>query len=66
MPILTISFNLPEEKEDAELAQKGCEYHSILFDLLELVRRLKKYDDRKNIPKDEIINSLEEILLDFE
>lgn len=66
MPILSLRFKLPEEESEAQIAQKACEYHSMLCDLRELMRKLYKYDEREMIPKEEIINSLKDIIYNFE
>lgn len=65
MPKLILEFNLPEEREEAEITQKAGAYHSIIWDVQQYIRKLRKYDDRELIPKDELVDSLNELLIDF-
>jgi hypothetical protein len=65
MPILTLKFKLPEEHEEAELAQQAGELYSMLWDIAQYARTLRKYDDRESIPKDEVEQKLAELLSDF-
>jgi hypothetical protein len=44
MPRHTITFNLPEEREELRTAQQAANYHSALWDFAQLLRNLTKYD----------------------
>lgn len=45
MPKAVLSFNLPEERDDFELAQKGLGYKLALGDLDEFLRGKLKYEE---------------------
>jgi hypothetical protein len=64
MPKVTMTFNLPEEKVELLIAQQGIDYYCALDELQRYRRQLYKYDERENVPKDEIIAKLDEILYD--
>lgn len=66
MPILTLKFKLPEERAEAELAQKAAALHSMLWDIAQYRRSLYKYDDRELIPREEVEQKLAELLAGFE
>jgi hypothetical protein len=65
MPKLILSYKLPEEREEAELAQSAGELYSMLWDIAQYARTLRKYDERVNIPKEEVEQKLSELLSDF-
>lgn len=65
MSTLSLTFTLPEEREEAEIAQKGGLYYSMLYEMRQYRRTLYKYDERKSIPKEELISKLDELLCDF-
>jgi hypothetical protein len=44
MPVLTLTFNLPEEQYEADHANRAGEYYSVLFDIVTEARRRVKYD----------------------
>ena len=44
MPQATLTFDLPEERSDFALAQKGPEYFSIICAIREQIRNHEKYD----------------------
>lgn len=44
MPKVTFTFNLPEEREELELAQKGPHLSSVLDDLDNYLRHKLKYE----------------------
>jgi hypothetical protein len=46
--VAVLTFNLPEEKEDFELAQKGGHYLSIIEDLDDFLRAIIKYNQTFN------------------
>ncbi len=43
MPKVTLTFRLPEEKEEFELASKGIDYFCAVSDLDNLLRNFIKY-----------------------
>ncbi len=43
MPVLTITFNLPEEQAEADLARRASDYSVVLFDIVSEARRRVKY-----------------------
>lgn len=43
MPKMILEFNLPEEQEEAELARRGMDYHSLLHDWGQLMRGWDKH-----------------------
>lgn len=45
MPTATLAFNLPEEKEDFELATSAGRMHCALHELAVELRRLAKYSE---------------------
>jgi len=45
MPKLTIEFTLPEEQEEAETAQKGAAYYSVLWEMEQEFRSRLKHGD---------------------
>lgn len=66
MPILTLKFKLPEEREEAELAQIAGRLHSMLYEIAMYRRQLYKYEEREQLPKAEVEQKLAELLADFE
>ena len=61
MPKVKIEFNLPEEKQDLKLAQRGNHYFSIIFHTLQEIRSYLKYGHKfKTI--DEALEKIREIL----
>lgn len=66
MPKVTLEYNLPEDREEYEMAMNGSHNYSILFELQNYLRVLRKYDDRETVPKQEILDKLYELLTDFQ
>lgn len=62
MPIATLKFKLPDEREEFEMTQKAGSYYSALWDICNYARSLRKYDDRESLPKDEVVAKLNELL----
>lgn len=60
MPIAKLEFSLPDEEDDFKLAQRGSEYFSVLFDIENVLREVRKYDKK---PED-AIKEIEEIIKD--
>lgn len=65
MPILTLKYKLPEERSEANLAQAAGKLHSVCWEISNYARTLRKYDERDNVPKEEIVDKLNELLSDF-
>ena len=55
MPKITMTFDLPDERDDLKLAQRGSDYYCFLFELDNELRSFLKhgYDKKKfNTPDD--------------
>lgn len=63
---VTLEFNLPDESEEHRLAMEGSKYHTMIWDILQYVRTLRKYDERSKVPKDEIIDKIHELTSEFD
>ena len=46
MPKVTITFNLPEDNEAYEIAHNASNLHAVLWDYIDELRNLLKYDSR--------------------
>lgn len=46
MPKATLTFDLPEEQEEFRLAQNGCKYYNVLWDIDIWLRSEIEYKDR--------------------
>lgn len=66
MPKAILSFKLPEEAAEFELAQKAGAYHSMIWEIQQYVRTLRKYDGRSEISIEELASKIHEITSDFE
>ena len=66
MPIVTLEFQVPEEQEEMNLALNGSKYYGILYDFSQWARTLGKYDEREQLPKEEVIKKIHELLEEFE
>lgn len=66
MPKAILEFSLPEEAEEYKLALKAGEYQSILWEVSNYARSLRKYEERDSIPTQEIVDKLNELLADYE
>lgn len=66
MPKHIIEFNMPEESEELRMTMSASKHYSILWDIVQLVRKWRKYDDREALPKDEVMSELNELLSEFE
>jgi hypothetical protein len=66
MPKITLEYNLPEENEEYRIAVDALSNYSLLVELSQYVRRLRKYDEREMVPKDEVITTLQQLLSRFE
>jgi hypothetical protein len=47
MPKVTLSFNLPEEREEYEMTLKASSYYCTLHDLYQLLRTERKHGEDK-------------------
>ncbi len=65
MPKLTLTFDLPEERSEASLAQAAGKLYSVCHDIAQYKRTLYKYDERDTLPKEEVIDKLSELLEDY-
>ncbi len=65
MPRGILEFKLPEEREEFQMAQNGGKMSCILLDISQYVRSLRKYEERDSVPREEIIDKLDELLLDY-
>lgn len=54
-----LEFNLPEEREEFEHAQKGVQYKGQLDEIAAFLRELRKYRDL-TIEKQELLKEIEE------
>jgi hypothetical protein len=43
MPVLTLTFNLPEEQQEADRATRADDYYVMLFDIVTELRNRVKY-----------------------
>lgn len=49
-----LEFNLPEDKDDFDMAVKAPNYYNALWDLSNKIRGLDKYEDKESITIDEL------------
>jgi hypothetical protein len=57
-----LSFRLPDEKEEFELAQQAGQLHSIVWNVANYARSLRKYENKESIPTKEVLEKLDELL----
>lgn len=62
MPTASLTFNLPEETYDFELANNASKYMLACEDVKNYARHLRKYEERKEIPTEEVFEKLYEFL----
>jgi hypothetical protein len=62
MPKAVLEFNLPEEKEEFELAQRGISYKIVLDDLDNWLRAKVKYEDMNIISVNSVREKLRELM----
>ena len=60
----TLSFNLPEEREEFELAQQGSSCSIVLFDLDQFLRNKIKYENLTEL-EEKIYQELRDKLHEF-
>ena len=54
MPKVILEFNLPEDRDDFDLALNGWKYKSVIEEFYQSLRKLSKYEDREDLKIDEI------------
>lgn len=54
MPKATLSFNLPEEESEHNIAVRGGDFYCALWDILNIIRAVDKYDKKLEEAIDEI------------
>lgn len=59
MPKGILEFNLPEEREEFELAKNGSSYSFVIWDLDQHLRSLLKYNGENH--SQEILNELQKV-----
>lgn len=52
-------FNLPEEQKELDILISNNKLYSLYWDLMNYHRQLYKYDEREQIPMDEVIAKIE-------
>jgi len=62
----TLSFKLPEESEEFELAQDGWKYKCAMDDVLAELRSKSKYEDKDSLTIDEIREIIAECLAEYD
>lgn len=65
MSKLILTFKMPEERSEANLALGAGKLHSVCYDISQYARSLRKYEERKNIPTAEIVDKLNELLSEY-
>jgi hypothetical protein len=60
MPIVTLTFNLPEESEEAQVAQDGQKWKSAMWNFRQALRDKYKYQCQKTFTADEILELIKE------
>lgn len=65
MPKVILEFNLPEEQDEYEITRSAGKMYSSLWDIQNYMRELRKYDEREEIPKDEIIEKIYSLMCDM-
>lgn len=64
MPKATLTYNLPEENEEFNLACRSTKYHSVIWDILQLFRSKLKYEDLKDEEYD-LLSSVSDSVYDI-
>ena len=59
-----LEFNLPEDKDQFTLANRGMDYWSALWDLQQEIRKHYKYDEKEETTWETVQNMFFEILGD--
>jgi hypothetical protein len=66
MPKAILEYNLPEESSEYELAMNAGKYHSMLYEIYNYARGLRKYDPRETVPTEEVAEKLYELIAGFD
>ena len=66
MPKAILEFNLPEDREDYEMHYNASKYFCAIHDIKNYLRSLRKHDDRESIPKEELIDKIQECISDLD
>jgi hypothetical protein len=59
---VTYTFDPYEDKEDLQIFQKAISTHLKVHEIEEYLRKLRKYDEREEVPKQEVIDAIIDIL----
>jgi hypothetical protein len=62
MSKVTLTFNIPEEREEMQYALHGVEYSIVLSDLDNWLRAMTKYQDIETVEVDKVRDKLRELL----
>ena len=62
MPELTITYNLPKEKDDFTLANRGHDFYSALFDISNELRNWRKEYKKP----EEVLEAISDIIADID
>lgn len=65
MPKVTLSYNLPEEQEEFELASKGARYSYIIDEFDNWLRAELKYNDKLTDQEHDIYQTVRDKLWSF-
>ena len=60
MPKCTMTFNLPEERNDMLIAQRGIDFYCILLDIQKIIREHHKYGKKLSAAFKEIESAVNE------
>jgi hypothetical protein len=61
----TLSFNIPEEKDEFEAAVHGGDYKDVIYQIDMKLRNMEKYEDKEMISIDEARTMIREFLGDL-
>jgi hypothetical protein len=59
MSKLILEFNLPDEREESEMALDGARYYGMLYDVWYLARNAQKYADSDVVAVGDIFDAIE-------
>lgn len=65
MPKAILEFNLPEDLSEYNLANNASNYYCAIDDIKNYLRKIRKYDERDLIPKQELLDAIYLILEDL-
>ena len=61
----TLSFNIPEEREEFEAAVHGGEYKDVIYQIDMRLRNMEKYEDKETITIEDARSMIREFLGDL-